>query len=647
MAIVKMKKLRAIAAASCKEELMRELLLLGCVELNEQDYLLSDPETAALVSGVFGDVTAARTQRQLYADAIRILNAHVPVKSPMLAPKPQISQQALMDDERSEQLQNAAQSLLDMEERLRVMEVEISKERLIVESLQPWSKSDLPLDYAGTRHVAAMFGTVAAATDMDAFSAAVSAASEATEIIEISQDKNARYLLAFYVRADEEAVLSALRSFGFAPPTCGAVHGLARDGMAEAEKRIADLGTERIEIQARIAECGKLREEFRIAFDRASTNVGCEEETGKLLATESAILLEGWSVADKADEVAALLERMECAYEFTEPDESEYPDVPVQLKNNKFTEGLNMVTEMYSLPMYGSVDPNPIMAPFFILFYGIMMADMGYGLLMMLIGWLVMTKKRPKQGFLRYFGLMMIEGGFATFVIGLLTGGFFGDAPYYVVHLLNPESTWAGLPVIIDPLNDTVMVLIGAMVLGLIHLCYGMAVSFYMKTRDGDLIGALCEEGGTWALFLGAGLTLLGLGGNIPLYVGLACYAVGKMHSGKGIIGKVMAIFSGIYSDATGWFGDILSYARLMALMLAGGVTAQVFNRLGAMPGNIFVFLIICLVGNMLNFGLNLLGCYVHDLRLQCLEFFNKFYEAGGRPFKPLKIHSKYYNVTK
>ena len=148
-----------------------------------------------------------------------------------------------------------------------------------------------------------------------------------------------------------------------------------------------------------------------------------------------------------------------------------------------------------------------------------------------------------------------------------------------------------------------------------------------------------------WLLFIGAGCTLLGFGGKIGIIVGLAAYVLGKMLPAKGF-GRIIAVFSGLYSDATGWFGDILSYARLMALMLAGSVIAQVFNTLGAMPGTLLVFIPICILGNALNFGLNLLGCYVHDLRLQCLEFFNKFYVAGGRPFAPLAIRSKYYKVT-
>ncbi len=646
MAIVKMKKLRAIAAASRKDLLLRELLLLGCVELKEQETLLSDPCTASLVSRVYGDVAAARTERQLYADAIRVLDSYAPVKTPLLAPKPKISQNELMDDERALRALMSARTLVNLEERLRALDVEISREQLAVESLLPWSTCEAPLDYAGTKHVAAQFGMVPALTDMDAFSAAVSEASEATEILEISTDLNARYLLVFYVRADEEAVASALRAFGFSAPTCGIVHGLATENIAAAEKRIAALGTERIEVEARIAEGVKLREELCVCYDRANANVDCAEESGKLLTTESAVFLEGWAVADKTEEITALLERMDCAYEFIEPEEAEYPDVPVQLKNNKLTDGLNMVTDMYSLPQYGTVDPNPLMAPFFILFYGIMMADMGYGLIMMLIGALFLWKKRPTEGFMKYFSELMIEGGIATFVLGIFTGGLFGDAPKWIVQLINPNSTWQGIPALIDPLNDTVTVLIGALILGFIHLIAGMIVSFVMKIRKGDIKSALCDEASMWVLFIGLACTILGIGGKIGIIVGLVAYVLGKAIPAKGF-GKVIAVFSGVYSDATGWFGDILSYARLMALMLAGSVIAQVFNTLGAMPGNIVIFFLISILGNALNFGLNLLGCYVHDLRLQCLEFFGKFYVAGGRAFKPLAIRSKYYNVEK
>ena len=650
MAIEKMKKLQVIAAASQRDELMRALLLLGCVELKEQETLLDDPRTASLVSRACGDVTAARTRRQTFADAIRILDQHAPVKTPMLAPKPEIRQSELMDDTREAELLESAKKLTALEERLRALDTAAAKEQLAIDGLSPWRGCGAPLDYNGTRHVAAQFGTVAASTNMDAFSAALTEAAEASEIVEVSADSVARYLIVFYLRSEDGAVQPVLRAFGFTPPAYGTMTGSAAEGIAAAEDRIKAIGTERIETEAKIAELAKYRDAFRVCYDRAGADADCAEETNKLLVTERTVLLDGWAVAERESEIAATLEDMGCAYEFADPVEEEYPEVPVRLKNNKLTDGLNMVTNMYSLPQYGTVDPNPLMAPFFILFFGIMMADIGYGIIMMIIGALIMWKKKPTEGFMRYFGELMLEGGFATFVMGIFTGGLFGDAPKWIVRLLNPNSTWEGFPALIDPLNDTVKVLIGAMILGFIHLVAGMVISFVMKTRKGQLADAIWEEGAMWVVFIGAACAVLKIGtvNGIPviLIIALLLYCYGKSRSGKGI-GKLTAIFSGIYSDATGWFGDILSYARLMALMLAGSVIAQVFNTLGAMPGSILIFIPICLLGNALNFGLNLLGCYVHDLRLQCLEFFNKFYVAGGKPFEPLAIRSKYYHVVK
>lgn len=647
MAIVKMKKLRAIAVASKKEMLLRELLLLGCVELREQDALLDEPRSEGLLSRLYGDVNSARAERQLFANAVRILDEHVPVKTPVLSPKPELCRHELLDESRAAELIPAAKNLVQYEDRLRELDAEAARLKLTAESFAPWKDCWIPLDYSGTKHVAAQLGTLPARTDMDVLAAELTALTEAVEILEISADENARYLLLLCHRSEKDQVMGYLRSRGFAPPAFGSATGYAASRIANAERRLSTLGTERIQLEARIADAAKYRDDFRIGFDRAGAKVDCAEEEGKLLASAGTILLEGWAVAEREAEITALLELLECAYEFIEPTEEEYPEVPVQLKNNSLTEGLNMVTNMYSLPQYGSVDPNPLMAPFFILFYGIMMADMGYGLLMLLAGLLIMRKKRPQEGFLRYFGELMIEGGVATFVMGILTGGFFGDAPKWLVQLINPASTWQGFPAIIDPLNDTVAVLIGAIILGFIHLNAGMVVAFVMKVRKGQLLDALCSEGSMWLLFLGLGCMALGIGGKVGLIVGLAAYVLGKVIPAKNIVKGVTAIFSGLYNDLTGWFGDLLSYARLMALMLAGSVIAQVFNTLGAMPGSLLVFIPVCILGNALNFGLNLLGCYVHDLRLQCLEFFNKFYVAGGRAFRPLKIRSKYYNLTK
>ena len=359
--------------------------------------------------------------------------------------------------------------------------------------------------------------------------------------------------------------------------------------------------------------------------------------------TDGTILFfEGWAPAENLSQVEALLERLNCAWEASDPAEEEIPQVPVKLKNNWLTRPLNMVTEMYSLPAYSNVDPNPLMAPFFILFYGIMMADMGYGLLMFLAGTIVLKKYRPKGTMGHMMGLMQLCG-VSTFVMGALTGGFLGDFLTQAVKLTTGGDF--ALPALFTPLEDTMLILIAAMCIGFVQIVVGMAISFIQKLRSGKVLDAVFEEVTWWLVFAGLALMILGVT-PIVLALGLVLVVAGPMVQNKGF-GKITGIFGSLYNHVTGYFGDILSYSRLMALMLAGSVIAQVFNTLGAIPGNIVIFLIISLAGNTLNFALNLLGCYVHDLRLQCLEYFGKFYEDGGKPFRPMEINPKYYDVVK
>ena len=187
------------------------------------------------------------------------------------------------------------------------------------------------------------------------------------------------------------------------------------------------------------------------------------------------------------------------------------------------------------------------------------------------------------------------------------------------------------------------------MVLGLIHLNTGMVINVVQRVKRGDIAGAIWEEGALWVTLVGIVLFVLKIGNvaGVPVVLVIGCVMVlfGGTRSAKGF-GKLTSIFGTLYNTLTGWFGDILSYSRIMALMLAGSVIAQVFNTIGAIANNLVVFFIIFLIGHALNFALNLLGCYVHDLRLQCLEYFGKFYKDGGRAFAPLRIKTKYYDTV-
>ena len=493
-----------------------------------------------------------------------------------------------------------------------------------------------------------LLGTVPAKTDAAAVNAALQEIDEESELFQINEDKSLRYVVAVCMRERAPEMQDCLRKFGFTPSSLGAMNGSASECMLEANKLLKELADDKKTCTERIVEESPRRDELKLSADRVAVKIALAEAEDRLYGTETTVIMEGWIPEEREKELAEVFESFGCAWETVVPTEDEYPNVPVKLKNNKITNALNMVTEMYSLPAYGSLDPNPLMAPFFILFYGLMMADMGYGLLMILAALVAMKRIRPREGALSFCQLLLY-GGISTFIMGALTGGFFGNALEQIGKILGKPEGWGVLPSLFNPMTDSMLVLVGAMVLGLIHLNTGMVISFVKKTKRGQLADAIWEEGSMWVILVGAILFALKIGNvaGVPvvLVIGLLMMFYGGSRSAKGL-GKVLSIFTTLYNNATGWFGDILSYSRIMALMLAGSVIATVFNTIGAIANNLIFFFVIFIIGHALNFALNLLGCYVHDLRLQCLEYFGKFYEDGGRPFNPLRIKTKFYDVA-
>ena len=648
MAILKMKKLRLMAVRSKKDELLRELIRHGCVEFSELEGEIQGSQLENLVSRESSDTATLKSQYTSLNHAIALLNTYAPKKEKMLSAKPELEDVVFLDDTGLTGALRIAETIEGYDSRIKRISAEESRQRSIIESLQPWLDLDLPLNTEGTERCGVLMGTISGKIPLDQVQAAIEAVDEESELFQINEDKRDRYVLLVAMREKIPAMQECLRGFAFSASNMSGMNGTAKECMLQARQQLNELAKEKAGCVENIVAEAVRRDELKLAADRVSTKIALAEADEKLYGTESTVVMEGWIPEEREEELIKVFEDFGCAWETLTPEESEYPEVPVKLKNNKLTNALNMVTDMYSLPAYGSLDPNPLMAPFFILFYGLMMADMGYGLLMIIAALVAMKKIKPRRGTLSFCQLLLY-GGISTFVMGAVTGSFFGNALEQIGIILDLGEGWGVLPALFNPMTDSMMVLIGAMVLGLIHLNTGMVINFVKKVKRGQLADGIWEEGALWVTFIGAGLLALGLGNiaGVPvvLVIGLLMVFYGGSRSAKGI-GKVLSVFTTLYNTATGWFGDILSYSRIMALMLAGSVIATVFNTIGAIANNIVFFAVIFIIGHSLNFALNLLGCYVHDLRLQCLEYFGKFYEDGGRPFNPLEVKTKYYNVA-
>lgn len=634
-----MKHLRLLGMESEREALLKAMQEMECVEISSIDGSeealksgFAKPDDKALMS--------AQEASRAYRTALASLDRFAPEKKGMFRKRQGVSRAAFFSAESEENARTAAETINKDTRRLGEIESERTKNEALRATLAPWLTVDVPLGGADGA-LSVFFGTVGLNVTNDALKALADSLDGLLTWQQASSDRSLRYLLVMCHGSVKERALSALRDLGFSTVSFRGMTGTAKENDKALAENLAALEKERQEIEQRIAGLGGKREALLEASGRAAIALRREEAKSRLVGTDKAFLLEGWLPADRCAEIEKTLKPFTCAIETREPTEDEYPQVPVQLKNNKLTRPLNMVTEMYSLPAYGTLDPNPLMAPFFILFYGIMMADMGYGLLMMIASVIISKKYRPKGTSGELFSLLGLCG-ISTFIMGALTGGFFGDFLTQLVAIVSPGTVFA-LPKLFDPLDDLTMILIGSMALGMVQIVTGMAISLIEKCKRKKFLDAFFEEITWWTVFIGIALLALGKGAAV-LYVGCALVLLGPIVQGKGW-GKLTGVFGSLYNHVTGYFGDILSYTRLMALMLAGSVIAQVFNMLAAMPGNVIAFIIISMLGNAMNFGLNLLGCYVHDLRLQCLEFFNKFYVDGGKPFRPMTLDTEYVDL--
>ena len=642
MAILKMKKLRICGVSEEQTQLIRQLQLLGSVEIGAPCALTDTQGVQVFCAGDGKSADALLRTSARLTSALETLKHYETKKGGLFAARPEKTIGELFSDEAYAAALDTAQAVLDAQDARSRLAAEKSRLTAVRESFVPWQQLPLPLETLGTQHTRILLGTVPAQTDLEALRAKVFEAADEVQLEQISADQQSLYLLVFVHKCAAEAVGAALREAGFALTTFDGVQGTAAENIRRTDEAIAACEQQDAEKLAELTALAEQKSALQLAFDRCTQEIAKAQAADRLVHSEKTFCLGGWVPCEDVGKLEALLSGFCCAWELTDPAPEEYPDVPVKLKNNKLTWPLNMVTEMYSLPAYDGVDPNPLMAPFFILFYGIMMADMGYGLLMILASIIITKKSRPKGTSGQMFGLMF-SCGISTFLMGALTGGFFGDFLPQLVGIIDPDTTFKALPSLFTPLDDTITILIGAMALGFVQIVTGMAISFVEKIKKGQIMDAIWEELTWWIVFAGIACMALGVT-NIVLYVGLAMVVVGSGWSAKGF-GKVTAIFGSVYNHVTGYFGDILSYSRLMTLMLAGSVIVSVFNTLGAIPGNVVFFLLVSVAGNGLNFALNLLSCYVHDLRLQCLEYFGKFYQDGGKPFEPLAINTKYVDI--
>jgi len=634
--ITKMLKMSVLSPRSETDRLLHELMLLGCVELRETD--ADNPSFERSIH----DTADINTEIALIARAMETLRTLYPEKTPFLSPAPELTSSRLFDEKAYIDAVATARSIENDAARIRRIETDTMREYAAIEALNPWINLTSALDVDGTELCSVLLGSFSSSVDTMKLERELEDRIPECEMITVSESDDARFVEFIYLSKRESELTEILREYPFTQSAPKNVRDTAKSAIAQSRAVIARLTDEQNAIRESMSKYSGVSRDLKIALDFANTMLAKSDAAAKLSHSESVTYFSGWVPEDKQDEISRLFDDRGCAYEFSPPEETEYPEVPILLKNNSVTSPLSMVTEMYSLPAYDGIDPNPLIAPFFIIIYGLMMADIGYGILMVILSLIIKHKKKPRGGFAHFTGLLFMCG-IATIGGGFITGGLFGDAPAQIAGLFGSSFSLKLPWPTIDPMVQPVQVMIGAFALGFVQIITGMAINLYMAFRDGHWIDGILDNVPWWITFAGIGLGALGITW-VAAIIGLVLIVATAGRSKPTIAGKIISGFGKLY-DITSYFTDVLSYARVMALMLAGGVIANVFNMIAAMTGNIFTFTIIFLIGHALNIALNLLGNYVHDLRLQCLEYFGKFYKDGGRKFEPLTIKSRFFVV--
>ena len=364
-------------------------------------------------------------------------------------------------------------------------------------------------------------------------------------------------------------------------------------------------------------------------------NEKARETTASLAGlTEKTSCLAGWIEAAEAEKFSSRVNKFSEQIYLTlrDPLPEEKEEAPVILKNPEILKPFEVITNLYGLPSPLSIDPTVFLAPFFFVFVGLCVSEAGYGLIMALFTFLYLRLVKP-QGGTKLFMQLLFYLGISNIILGTLVGGWFG---YPIKPLL-----------LLDPIKDPIPFMILALILGFIQVLLSTFLSLINEFRAGNKVGAIAVKGG-WLLLLPSLIAYLIF--KLPIFGILSLVgAAGVVFFSSSSRNPVARFFSGLYAlyGISSYFADTLSYSRILALGLSTGVIAMVVNSLVQIVWKVpfvgWLFgILIFIGGHLFNLAISFLGGFVHSMRLQFVEFFTRFYQAGGKPFKPFKLENKY-----
>ncbi|MBQ9557571.1 MAG: V-type ATP synthase subunit I [Clostridia bacterium] len=617
--LVPMKKAYIACLREDREALINALFSVGEVMLIERD------------DKALSDASAAQKLKNAEA-LLKDIRPYAPKKG-MLTPRPEV------EEERFARVDAEA---LETQERLRVLisERDALKEaaetaKKTAAELELWRGLDADaLDVCASGYTVRRVGT-APVSKADALAETLA---RLAQVEPVGERAGKRALLVVYAAEEASEAEALLRECEFEESRLPFASGKAEDEYkrqltvkADAEAALAEKEAELTELSKSADEVTLLAEQYRAERDR---------DEAPLVLTDDAVYIEGWVRSDRVEKVTAALKEAvgesRFAVEYTDPEEGEKP--PTAAENNKFIKPFESVTNMFSAPDPNEIDPNPVMAPWYWIIFGMMMADVGYGVLMMLGAWLFAKFMKPRGEMAKLVKVIGFSG-LPTVVFGVVFGSYFG-------------AEWFPPLIGFSLLDGILPVLLIACGVGVLHIFTGMTVKAVAAFRAGDWQTAVFDNFAWMALI--SGLIVMALNVTVGAIIAGAAALVVLFTAGRNkpnVIGKLTGGFGSLYG-ITGYLSDILSYSRILALCISTAVIGYVMNILAGLVMGIpvigYVFAgLVYIVGHLFNLAMGLLSAYVHDSRLQYIEFFTRFYEGGGTVFKPFRLETKDVDVVR
>lgn len=636
MAIVEMKKISMVALRSDMDKILKVFQLLGSVEAVEYR---EDNDEAAILNKDTSDRLAS------YEDELTKISQALNSLRPFNGKKKPLGYKHSLSVEAAVKLQEKKDKLLDVITKCREIEDKFSDIRSrtirinnLYNQIEPWKDLDVPfVTLKDTKETRILIGTA----PMEASERFENPDERLKEVYvkKVGEGKdNNCYFVVFHKDLDAE-MSNFFKETGFNKVNFASIDEKPSEALKNFSEELELLEKQRSNLQDALINLAEHIYDLEVLYDLTILTRDRELEIQKLANTRNVFFLKGYV---PAKEMKRLLEKLKIISDCIKVD---FEDIkrdevyPVAFSNHPLIRPFEMITKLYSMPNHTSMDTNLHMAPFFFTFFGIMLGDAAYGIIMAILGF-YFTKKLRLKGDAARMGLLVAYLGIATFIWGTFFGSWFGDA----------GARLGITPILFDPMRNPIYMLVLCFGLGIIQLFTGMAIKAWINIKRGLILDAIFDQG-LWYVFL-IGLMLLatplsGIAGYMAIG-GAIGLVLTQGRSQKSIVGKLVSGLLALY-NTSGYLSDVLSYSRLFALGLATAVIGMVFNQLGVMLGAswiTFLFAVVVLIiGHVFNIAVSALGAYVHASRLQYIEFFGKFFEGGGRAFRPLNIKTKFTEI--